>query len=182
MEVQLATERLLLRPFAPDDLDAVAAYLGDPETMAHMGGARPRDWAGAFLDWQRERCLENGYGIWAMVERATGRVIGDAGIQELGGPPAIAGHRLRYMLERRTWGQGLATEAARATVDFAFRLLRLDEVKAITHPAHRASQHVLSKIGMTSEGHVAYDGLDGTGGRVAVHRIDHAAYRSAAIS
>ena len=176
MEVQLVTERLLLRPFAPSDLDAVAAYHADPGTMAHMGGTRSREWVATFLDWHRKRCLESGYGLWAMVERATGRVVGDAGLQELGGPPAIAGHRLRYMVAPTHRGQGYATEAARAVLDAAFRVLRLEEVKAITHPANEVSQRVLERIGMTAEGLVDYDGLDGTGGWVAAYHVGREAF------
>ena len=99
-----------------------------------MGGTKPREWVARFVDWQRDDNAEHGYGVWAMVERATGRVVGDAGVQALGGPPSIAGHRLRDTVNREYWGRGYATEAAQASLDFAFRTLRLTEVKAITHP------------------------------------------------
>lgn len=167
--MQIETERLLLRAFCPTDLDAVHAYVSDEETMLHMGGARSREWAAKFIDWQRRDHIHNGYGLYAMVERASGTVVGDAGLQTLGGPDAIAGHRLRYVIDRRHWGQGYATEAACAVLRFAFTSLGLPEIKAITHPGHIVSQHILDKIGMTPRGLVAYDGLDGTGGHVALY-------------
>ncbi len=168
MHLHLETERLILRPLGSDDLGAVHAYLSDPETMTYMGGPQTRESVVGFLERQRDLHSDNGYGLWAVVERATGRVVGDAGVVALGGPPSIAGHRLRYMVNRELWGRGYATEAAEASLDFAFRILRLSEVKAITHPEHRVSQRVLEKIGMAYGGLVPYEGLDGTT-LVAVH-------------
>ena len=128
-----------------------------------MGGTKPLEWVARFVDWQRDDNAEHGHGVGAMVERATGRVVGDAGVQALGGPPSIAGHRLRYMVNREYWGRGYATEAAQASLDFA-SVHSVSRRSRRSHiPAYRASQHVLEKIGMAYEGVVEYDGLDGNG-------------------
>ena len=178
MVMPVVTERLILRPFDSDDLDAVHAYVSDPEVMTYMGGTQTREWVRGFLKWHDNYRAEHGYGLWAMVERASGDVVGDAGVMALGGSSSIAGHRLRYMVNRAYWGRGYATEAAHASLDFAFRELGVEEVKAITHPDHQASQHVLEKIGMTYEGLVTYDGLDGTDGQVALHVASRPVYHS----
>ncbi len=88
-----------------------------------------------------------GYGFVAVVERARGDLIGDAGLHPLGGRgPDI---EVGYTLARSAWGRGYGTEAARALVEHAFAALDAPRVVAQVEPDNLASRHVLEKLGMT---------------------------------
>ena len=88
---------------------------------------------------------DHGFGLLAIVERASGRVVGEAGLQFLEGGPDV---ELGYTLSHAAWGRGYATEAARAVLRWAFAGLRLERVVAVADPANAASLHVLDKLGM----------------------------------
>jgi len=145
----LATERLLLRGFAEDDLEAFAAIAADPEVNRYLGG-KPLDRAGAWRSiafllghWQLR-----GYGSWALVERASGRLVGRAGLHNPEGWPGL---EVGWMVARDRWGQGLATEAGRAALDYAFGVLAADHVISVIDPANAASIRVAEKLGETFE-------------------------------
>ena len=76
----LETERLLLREFVPDDVDALAAVLSDPETMRYYPAALDRAGVAAWIERNRRRYADAGHGLWAMVLKASGEVIGDCGL------------------------------------------------------------------------------------------------------
>ncbi len=90
-----------------------------------------------------------GFGPLAVVERASGRVVGEAGLQPLEDGDDI---ELTYTLAREAWGAGYATEAARAVLRWTFTGLRLARVVAVADPEHAASLRVLEKLGMTLAG------------------------------
>jgi RimJ/RimL family protein N-acetyltransferase len=144
----LLTERLELRRFTPSDLEPLLGVFGDPEVMRYVGAERrPLDrtevaalLARAEAQWQRQ-----GFGLLAVVERATGRLIGEAGIQPLEQGPDI---ETGYTLARAAWGRGYATEAARAILAWAFVGLGLQRLVAVADPANAASLRVLDKLGM----------------------------------
>jgi ribosomal-protein-alanine N-acetyltransferase len=146
---ELATERLLLRPFALEDLDALAAIYGDPVVMHFIGkGARTREETRSAIErmqahWARER-----FGMWAAVERRTGVLAGRVGLQRLDGGPEV---ELGYILARSFWGTGLATEAGAASLRFGFEEAGLERVVAIANPANGASRRVMEKLGFRYE-------------------------------
>jgi [ribosomal protein S5]-alanine N-acetyltransferase len=147
--VELTTARLWLRPFEPGDFDTVHAIYADPDVMrwvghgAHRSAAETRSALRGYAD----AIAIRGYGFVAVVERATGDLIGDAGLHPLGGRgPDI---EVGYTLARRAWGRGYGSEAARALVEHAFVRLRAARVVAQVEPDNRASRHVLEKLGMT---------------------------------
>ena len=88
---------------------------------------------------------QHGFGLLAIAERESGRVVGEAGLQVLEAGPDI---ELGYTLRHAAWGRGYATEAARAVLYWAFAGLRLERVVAVADPANEASLHVLDKLGM----------------------------------
>lgn len=158
----LATERLILRPPTPEDLDAFAAIFADPEVMRFIGDGtpRPRDDVAARLHRAAELYRQTGFCFFAVELRETGEVIGDCGIIPIArsgtdwndysqrGPEIELGYRLA----RAHWGRGYATEAAREAVRYAFQDLRLDHLIGVTDPGNVASQRVLQKCGMTHSG------------------------------
>ncbi len=128
----LHTERLLLRRWTDADRAPLAAINADPEVMRHRFAPLTRQESDALID-EIEVCFEkNGFGLWA-VERRGGGLLGYAGlaISEFDAPfcPAID---IGWTLARDAWGQGYATEAALASLAFAFDDLRLPEVVAHT--------------------------------------------------
>ena len=142
---QLETERLLLRPLVPADFEALyETVFGDPE-VNWTGTVRPREEARTSLDDKLEHVRRHGFGMLAMVERATGEIVGYAGLQHLenGGDIEIG-----YYLGRRAWGRGLGTEVARELVRAAFEQLRLDRIVAVVRPENEASKRVLAKAGL----------------------------------
>jgi RimJ/RimL family protein N-acetyltransferase len=148
----LLTERLELRRFASRDLGPLLVAFGDPAVMRFVGSER-KPLSGDALrvlmrsadgHWSRHR-----FGLLAVVERGSGRVVGEAGLQVLEAGPDI---ELGYTLAHAAWGRGYATEAARAVLYWAFAGLRLERVVAVADPANDASLHVLDKLGMRRVG------------------------------
>jgi RimJ/RimL family protein N-acetyltransferase len=91
----------------------------------------------------------HGFALWSVVERASGRVIGDCGLQMLEGGPEV---ELGYKLGSAYRGRGYATEAGRASLEFGFDQIGLERVVAVTWPGNRASRGVMEKLGMTLVG------------------------------
>jgi [ribosomal protein S5]-alanine N-acetyltransferase len=147
--VQLTTARLHLRPFTTADHDAIHAVYADPEVMRYVGHGAHRSMAETLraLRVYADILAAHGYSFVAVVERGTGAVVGDAGLNPLAGRgPDI---ELGYTVARAAWGRGYATEAARALVEHAFGALGVPRVVAQVEPANTGSRHVLEKLGMT---------------------------------
>ena len=147
--MELETARLLLRPFAAGDREAIHAIYADPEVMRYVGNGPHRTYeeTDAALRIYREVLKREGYSFLAVCERAGGALIGDAGLYPLGGQgPDV---ELGYTLARAAWGRGYATELGRALVDYAFNELRVPRVVAQVEPANAASRRVLEKLGLS---------------------------------
>ncbi len=151
-EPPLQTERLVLRRFAGGDLEPLAGVFGDPEVMRFVGARRgPLD-PGRLAASQvhvRAHWDEHGFGPLAVVERATGRLAGEAGLQLLDGGSDV---ELTCTLARSAWGRGYATEAAAAVLRWGFAGLLQPRVVAVADPANGASLRVLEKLGMRPQG------------------------------
>jgi RimJ/RimL family protein N-acetyltransferase len=144
----IETERLRLRPWASDDLEAFHALYADPVVMRLVGGGPSRDLehSRSRLAWMIDHQREHGYSLWAIQERASARIVGDCGLVLIEGEgPDV---EVAYKLHRAAWGRGFATEAAAASVDFAFREAGLTRVLGFTYPENADSQHVLEKVGL----------------------------------
>jgi ribosomal-protein-alanine N-acetyltransferase len=149
----IESERLLLRPFTADDAEALHSIWGDP-AAARFGGDWPRPETVAdtlrYLERIRAGQAERGYALWAVVERETGRLIGDCGLflaDEVG--PDV---ELAYGLAPDVWGRGYATEAAAACVRAGFEQLGLERIVADVDPSNTASIRVLEKAGFARVG------------------------------
>jgi len=155
----LETERLILRPFVDDDLSAFAAICADPEVMRYIGSGQPLSRAGAwraialFIGHWRLR----GYGQWAVVEKESGELVGRAGLWNPEGWPGL---EVGWLLARSRWRQGLGTEAARASLDYAFDVVRADHVISVIHAENVASIRLAEKIGERFERQATVDGIE----------------------
>jgi ribosomal-protein-alanine N-acetyltransferase len=148
----LLTPRLELRRSGPADLGSLSAVFGDPEVMRFVGESRrPLDVAAVAASQAvvQEHWRTRGFGPLAVVERAGGRVVGEAGLQVLEDGPDV---ELTYTFARAVWGRGYATEAARAVLRWAFAGLRLPRVVAVARPQNAASLRVVEKAGMRRVG------------------------------
>ena len=149
--LSLSTPRLLLRPWRDDDVDAFAAMFEDPAVMEFL---MPADRAAidAIVGRVRAHFDRHGYGWWAAELRTTGAFIGFIGLVhipfEAHFTPAV---EVGWRLASAYWGQGYATEGARASLDAAFTQLGLAEIVSITVPANVRSLRVMERIGMTRD-------------------------------
>lgn len=129
-----------------DDLDNLAALLGDPLVMAYYPAPKTRDGAAQWIAWNEANYARHGYGLW-IVETLDGGFLGDCGLtwQQVNGRLEL---EVGYHLRPGFWGQGYATEAAAACRDFARDVLHIEHLVAIVHPDNVASRRVAEKIGM----------------------------------
>ena len=143
----LQTRRLSLREFVPEDIDALSNILSDAETMRFYPMSFDQ---AAVVDWiarNRTRYASDGFGLWAMILNDTGELIGDCGLvrQTVDGEDEI---EIGYHVRRDLWGQGYATEAARACRDYGFATLGVDRLISLIRPENMASRRVAEKNGM----------------------------------
>jgi RimJ/RimL family protein N-acetyltransferase len=145
---RLVTARLLLRAFVADDLDPYAAMNADPEMSRYTGGTIDRTATWRLMAMLLGHWDLRGYGMWAMVERATGRFIGRAGLYNQEGWPGL---EVAWTVARDRWGNGYATEAGEAALNHAFTELGADHVISVIHPENARSIAVAKKLGETPE-------------------------------
>jgi RimJ/RimL family protein N-acetyltransferase len=140
----LETARLILRPPAAEDLDGWAAFTADPEAMRFLGGAQPRPVAWRHLCVMACSWSVNGFGMFSVVEKATGRWIGRLGPWR---PEGWPGTEVGWGLAREAWGQGYAAEGARAATGWAFRHLGWTEVIHCIDAGNTPSSTLASRLG-----------------------------------
>ena len=144
----LETERLLIRPWdEPSDRAAFAALTYDPEVMRHVHGGRPYSEAEVdeWFSRQARQMHELDVCMGAMIEKATGKLIGLAGTQPLGTTGEL---EIGWWLAREVWGRGYATEAGRAAMRHVLETLGRPRVVAIIDPQNEPSKRVVARLGM----------------------------------
>ena len=99
-----------------------------------------------------------GYAYWAVVERATGELVGEGGLKPVGDEGSEL--EIGYAFRASSWHRGYATEVALAVLGEAFGALRLERVVATVHAANAGSRHVLAKLGFQAAGTVTIDGTE----------------------
>jgi RimJ/RimL family protein N-acetyltransferase len=142
--VVIETERLLLRPLAPADLDEVVDLHEDPE-VARFVGSLDRAEAEERLRTAEREWGERGYGRCAVLDRASGRFLGRAGLQYW---PQFDETEVGWVLHRDARGHGYATEAGRAFLDWGFASLPAPYITAMIRPDNSASIGVADRLGM----------------------------------
>lgn len=154
----LETERLILRQFTDDDVDAVFAVIGDPLTMKFYPQTFTREDALRWVTKSQERYRTDGFGLFAVVLKSNGEVIGNWGPvrQNVEGKSLL---EVGYHFRREYWGQGYATEAARAAVEYAFRQLGAPKAVSLILPENQPSRRVAERNGMKVEKLVTFHDL-----------------------
>lgn len=144
---EIETERLLLRGFTPDDLDALCLVFGDADVMQYISGGKTRSREETEKGLRRtiEGWRRRGFGLWAVVEKTSAEVVGYCGLTFLEETPEV---EVAYGLAKSAWGKGFATEAARASLRFGFEVVKLRRIVAVVNPQNLSSRRVLEKLGM----------------------------------
>lgn len=146
-DFRLETGRLLLREMTQADYPALAAILRDPQVMYAYEHAFSPGETQAWLDRQRDRYALYGHGLWAVVLKETGRMIGQCGLTwQVWRDSTVL--EVGYHLRRDCWGRGYATEAAWACIRYAFEVLGAPRVHTIIRDTNLASQAVARRCGL----------------------------------
>jgi RimJ/RimL family protein N-acetyltransferase len=169
--MNIETERLVLRTFRESDTDAYAEMVGDAEVMRFLGGkvmSRQEAWRNMAMvlgHWHLR-----GYGFWAVEERASGELVGRVGCWKPEGWPSL---EVGWTLRRAHWGRGYATEAARASLEYAFETLDRPHVISLIDPNNTNSIRVAERLGERPEGEWEVFGM-----KVVIYGIDREQWRA----
>ena len=155
----LDTDRLTLRPWSVDDVAGFHRIWGDPQVLW---------WGTPHTDLEESaRLLEErvahseasapGLGSWAVIERRSGEVVGNAFLRSLESDDGPA--ELGYHVVSSRWGEGIATEVARCLLTYASLALGVEEVIALVHVDNVPSRRVVEKIGLVRDGEMVHGGL-----------------------
>lgn len=147
----LATERLILRPWQEADKLPFAALNADPAVMEFMPSRLTREQSDALIGRFADAFDADGVTFYALEERATGDLVGAAGLFHVRQLPFAPAVEIGWRLRRQSWGKGYATEAARAALAHGFGPLGFDEIVAFTAAPNLRSQRVMDRIGMVRD-------------------------------
>ncbi|HEX4819823.1 MAG TPA: GNAT family N-acetyltransferase [Acidimicrobiales bacterium] len=147
------TERLLLRSWRRDDVDALSRVFAKPEVWHFpFGRGWTADETSAFLDRKLDEWATRGWSQWAVIDKSSDVLIGFLGLNPPGFLPEVMPTvEVGWRIDPEYWGRGLATEGGRAALRFGFEDLGLDEIVSIYEPANVASGRVMERLGMTHD-------------------------------
>ena len=147
----------MLRPPTLDDLNAWHAIYVDAETVWYGAPRSSLEENREKLERQIAHFAEHGFGMCAVELTASGETVGSAGLQQLEGGPEI---EVGYRFLKEHWGQGYATESARASIAYGFGEVGLERIVAVALESNVASRRVLEKCGLREIGVVHVYGLE----------------------
>ena len=163
---ELETSRLKLRMWREEDLDDYAELSADPVVMQYLSPGRVFTRADAWRSmaffvghWQLR-----GYGLWAVEEKASKRMVGRIGFLN---PEGWPGFEIGWTLARQSWGKGYAIEGAKAALNYAFTVLDRAHVISLIHPDNERSKRVAERLGEKPEGTARINDID-----VLVYGVD----------
>jgi len=144
-----STSRLRLRLWQEEDRLPFRALNADPRVMAYFPSTLTDAQSDAFLERIGQHHAQHGFGLWAVELRETSTFIGTVGLAiPTWNPPFAPCVEIGWRLAHDCWGHGYATEAARAAMDFGFRVLQLDEIVSFTAAINLPSERVMQRLGM----------------------------------
>jgi RimJ/RimL family protein N-acetyltransferase len=166
----LQTPHLLLRPWALEDADAWFNILQEDGILRYFPNQTPpsREKAEPYITHHLTHWRTRGYGHWAVVTRPDGQVVGWCGLEYL---TDLDETEVAYLLSKRVWGRGYATEAARAAVQFGFGSTGLEKIIGLVHPENLGSVHVLEKCGLNFADRITLWGME-----LSRYRINRTTY------
>jgi ribosomal-protein-alanine N-acetyltransferase len=144
--IKLETDKLILRMFTPDDLDALDCIFSKPSVMKYLGlhgEPMSRDETETALLSMIKHWERYGYGRLAVISKNDQKLIGCAGLRSFDG---IA--ELVFLIDEHYWGKGLATEIATGCLNYGFEKHNFEKIIAFARPQNLASRKVIEKVGM----------------------------------
>lgn len=157
---QLLTPRLLLRPWDQADVPTMAAIYADPKVGEWVGGVIGIGETESRIQASARHWQERGFGVWAVEEQASGRLVGRTGFthwDEWTASPHDA--EIGWTFSSAVWGRGYATEAASAALSWARRRSDLRQIISIAVPHNRRSRRVMEKLGFSYQGGALWRGF-----------------------
>ena len=156
--IVIETPRLFLRHFTPDDVDALAEVICDHDNMRFFPNRFERQDAAEWIEKNMRRYTDDGVGGWALVLKPANKFGGYCGLvrREIDGAKEI---EVGYAIARHCQGQGIATEAARACMNYAFSTLGEKRVISLIDPENLPSRRVAERNGMAVEKEIDFEGL-----------------------
>jgi [ribosomal protein S5]-alanine N-acetyltransferase len=143
----LETSHLLLRPWKPEDADALLGILQEPDILKYYPPTSfTLEKTQRYIDHHLKHWQECGYGHWAVTLKTDGRLIGWDGLEYL---PETDEIEVAYLLSHQVWGLGYATEAAQVAVKYGFEKAGLRAIIGLVHPDNIGSIRVLEKCGLS---------------------------------
>jgi [ribosomal protein S5]-alanine N-acetyltransferase len=153
MKIFAETERLLLRELLPADVDGYFEMDSDPDVHTYLGSEpmQQKEQAANAIQFIRQQYIDNGIGRWAVIDKKTNAFLGWAGLKLI---TELTNNHINYLdlgyrFIKKYWGQGFASEAAAASLAYAFNELQANEVYAIADCENKASNKILTKTGLT---------------------------------
>jgi RimJ/RimL family protein N-acetyltransferase len=179
--ISISTPRLVLRRWREDDVAPMSAINADPVVMRFIsdGSVRDEQQTKAGIEAWERGWNRRGFGLFALELRATGELIGFAGLnvpEFL--PEVMPAVEIGWRLGRPFWGRGLATEAARAALRFGLFECGLERIVSVAQVGNDASERIMSKLGMRLERETV---APNSGRPVRVHAITKAHYLAAGL-
>jgi len=156
--IVIETSRILLRHFTLDDLDDLAEVLCDHDNLRFFPNRFERKDAEEWIEKNMRRYTDDGVGGWALILKSNHKLGGHSGLvrREIDGAKEI---EVGYVLARHAQGQGIATEAARACMNYAFTALGEERIISLIHPENLPSRRVAERNGMSVEKEIDFQGL-----------------------
>jgi len=180
MNLELTSERLILKPFQPDDLDICLEMFTDPDVVKYADGLMSESTITANMPNWTKRGGNGCIGIWCITDRLSEEKYGSVALLpipideddtdfDLVVPGAMPDGDIEigYFLKRSAWGRGIATETCMQILQFAFEKTSLDEVVATFEEENSASRNVLEKTGFKNHGSRRCYGEDGADYRIS---------------
>ncbi|WED43924.1 GNAT family N-acetyltransferase [Legionella cardiaca] len=171
----LTSERLIIREWQERDTDAFIAMNADKRVMEHFPAILTAEETIAMIERINTHIRQHGFGLWAAQLKESKEFIGFIGLNI----PSFSAHftpcvEIGWRLAWPFWGRGLATEGAKAVLEYGFKKLQLNEIVSFTALSNLRSQRVMEKIGMT---HNENDDFDHPNLSLEHHLSRHVLYR-----
>ncbi len=162
-QIHLQTDRLLLREIVFNDVDNLFELDADPEVHRYLGNkpVTSKEQVIEVIANIRRQYEENGIARWALIDKHTGAFMGWSGLKYI--TETFNGHvnyyDIGYRLMKKYWGKGIATESAKAVLDYGFTYMNIPAVYATASVDNLGSNKVLQKIGLQSSGQCYYEDI-----------------------
>jgi len=154
----ITTERLILRPWTKDDFEPFYQINSDPRVMEYFPSVLNREESDMLAEKIISAFMQQGWGLWAVSIPTIASFIGFIGLAV----PTFDAHftpavEVGWRLSRDFWGKGYATEGAKASIQYGFEMLKLNEIVSFTAKNNARSVAVMKKIGMHSNASDNFD-------------------------